>query len=34
MPKPKELTEHIVKKHGKYASGGWKGIAIMYEEDD
>jgi len=34
MPKPKELINHLIKKYGKYPKGGWKGIAIMYEEDD
>jgi hypothetical protein len=34
VPKPKELIDHIIKKYGKYPKGGWKGIAIMYEEDD
>lgn len=33
MPKPKELINYLIKKYGKYPSGGWKGIAIMYEDD-
>jgi len=33
--KPKHiLNNYIVEKYGKYPKGGWKGIAIMYEDDD
>ena len=32
--KPKHiLINYIIEKYGKYPNGGWKGIAIMYEED-
>jgi len=34
VPKPKELIDYIIKKYGKYPKGGWKGIAMIYEEDD
>jgi P4 family phage/plasmid primase-like protien len=34
MPKSKEIINYIIKKHGKYPTGGWKGISIICDEDD